>query len=186
MGSSSITDVCFADSTTYEEFRIDEEEEELNCLAPGKKCSGVSEVYLLIQKNHKEKERLRKEIARLEHQQDRTLAALASEIFDLDRFWKRLQLNVVTPESLDELRGLEIVIKRMWSVLEERDVEVEDLNGAPVSDELLKTVEVLKHLREPGILDPIVRETKMPVIRRAGRLIQTGEVITAVGDDVTW
>lgn len=181
--SSSISDIHFANSTTYEEFRIKEEEEVLSCLAPGRKCSGISEVYLLIQKNYKEKEKLRKESAKLEHQQDKTLAALASEIFDLGRFWSRLQQKIVEQECLEELKGLEIILKRMWSVLDERQVEILDLTGMPVSDELLKTVEVLKYVREPGTVAPIIKETKMPVIRCKGRLIQTGEVIATVGDN---
>jgi hypothetical protein len=182
--STSINDVTLADTeTTCEEFRIDEEEKELKCLLRGRNCSGFSEAYLLIQKNHKEKRILLKEIDQLEHQQDKTLALLGSEIFDLQRFWNRMNQDMASPGHTDDMKGFEIILNRMWKLLDERDVEVEDLTGKPITDQLLNSVEVLKYLREPERIEPIVKEMKLPVIRRSGRLIQTGEIIAAVASD---
>jgi len=180
---SSTTEIDGTEPAVHEEFKIEESEEELNCLSFGKKCTGFSEAYLLIQKKQLEKNKLLKEIARLGHEQDKTLAFFGSEVFDLEKLLQDIGQKEVAKEHLLELKGLEIILKRMWAALHERDVDVLDMSGKLVNDEMLKSVQVLKYINEPGVSEPIIKETKTPVIYREGRLIQMGLVIITVGEN---
>lgn len=109
-----------------------------------------------------------------------TLARLAAQRFELERLLERLlpQLAQAGRDDLGEVLGL---FARGWDAeLARAGVEVEDLAGEPLTDELAEVVEVEAAVPDPETAAAVVRESLSPLVRWHGRVVAAARVITSV------
>ena len=174
MEFSLISDKFKSKKTVDSEFTINESEEQ--CVFGDKKIIPSSEAYILIKKACEKSKKHKKEIEGFKKKENKILASLATEVFGFSKY--------ITDSKEkgfgDKFKGFELIQSRMQEVLERDDIEILDPTGKALNNELLNKVEVLKYIKEEGILEPVVKETKNPLIYRKGKLIQLGVVIGAI------
>jgi len=156
------------------EFIINENEE--GCIFGDKKINTSSEAYILIKKACEKSKKHQKEIEGFKKKENKILASLATEVFGFSRY--------ITDSKEkgfgNKFNGFELIQSRMQEILERDDIEIVDPTGMALNNELLNKVEVLKYIKEEGVLEPVVKETKDPLVYRKGNLIQFGVVIGAI------
>jgi len=108
------------------------------------------------------------------------IALLAAQRLEYERLLRR-----ILPEL--ELRGLPEVCKvlmlyaRSWDAdLRRARVEVRDLTGSVLTDELCEMIEVESAIPDPAVSKTVVRETLLPLVLHEGRVASPAKVITSV------
>jgi molecular chaperone GrpE (heat shock protein) len=100
-----------------------------------------------------------------------TIAALATERFELDRLIKRIEPELAALGADNALRVLDL-FARAWSAsLARHGVEVRDLTGASFDDEIAEAVEVNAAIEDASIATPMIRETLAPLVVHRGRIV---------------
>jgi hypothetical protein len=165
------------DAATITEFAIGDTEMELKSLASIKKTP-YSESYMLIQKHHKEKARLLKEMEDWRKQEDKNLAQLGTEIFVFGTYLEGLQGAMAGAGLSEEVRGLSILQAKMVDLLSEYGVELINPTGQTLTQELRGQAQVF-YVKKEGVTEPVVMETKEPLIHRRGKFVKAGVVIAA-------
>jgi|GEM_PF-1892128 len=160
------------------EFMIKEEAEELRCLA-GDSKTPASEIFVIIQKNHREKKELQGKIIQLEETANTVLAQVATEVFDLNRSFLKLKERTTSDKLDEDFQGLDILRKRIQDILNRNKVEAVDLTGRMIDDEMLPQIVIIKNIPDEHVTQPVVRQTIQPLILRDGKMIQKG-VVTVV------
>jgi len=155
-------------------FTINEKAEQ--CVFGDKKINPSSEAYILIKKACEKNKKHQQEIEAFKKKENKMLASMATEVFGFSRY--------ITDSKekgfKNKFKGFELIQSRMQEILEKDDIEIVDPTGKALNNELLNKVEVLKYIKEEGVLEPVVKETKNPLIYRKGKLIQFGVVIGAI------
>ncbi len=127
-----------------------------------------------------ERERAAEELERHRRETSRLLARLAAERFDFERLLDRVlpDLAGAGREDLgDKLR----LFARSWDAeLERARVEVRDLTGDAVTDELAEIIEVEGVVPDPGTSQAVVREALSPLVLWQDRVVGLSKVITSV------
>jgi hypothetical protein len=110
----------------------------------------------------------------------RLIATLAAERFEFDRLMARIAPELERRNSNDLLQFL-VLFKRSWELRMRRaSIEVVDLTGQPVTDELAGDVEVESHVPDPSVAETRVRETLIPLVLLGGRSIGMAKIVTSV------
>lgn len=177
MKPSWISKAGASDAAAVPEFAIDEAEMELKSLA-GVKKAPYSESYMLIQKHHREKARLLREMEDWRKQEDKNLARLGTEIFVFGTYLEGLQGAMEVAGLSEEFHGLSILQAKMVDLLAEYGVELINLTGQPLTQELRGQAQVF-YVKKEGVTEPVVMETKEPLIHRRGKFVKAGVVIAA-------
>jgi hypothetical protein len=108
------------------------------------------------------------------------IASLAAERFEFERLARRLEPDLARLQATELLRALDLY-KRAWDqVLRRNNVEVHDLTGCPLTDDLAEDIEVEGHVPDPSATRTVVRETLSPLVRYEGKTIGMAKVITSV------
>ncbi len=160
---------------TIPEFEIVETELPLKSLSSIKK-SPLSEIYALLQQQHKEKARLSGERQKQQKDEDRLLAQLGAEIFVLGKCLEEERDKLAAAGFEPELQRLLIQQEKLVELLKSQGVELINLTGEPLTLELLDKVKVLGWNTEPDLTIPLVQETMSPLIYRHDRFVQGGVV----------
>lgn len=123
--------------------------------------------------------------ARLEIEQHtreagRTLARVAAARFDFGRVLARV-LPLLAEGGRDDIGRILELFARSWDAeLERARVEVRDVTGQPITEELAAVIEVEAAIPEPAVHQAAVRETLSPLVLWAGRPVGVARVITSV------
>jgi len=110
---------------------------------------------------------------------DAVIAALASVRFEFQRLLDRFARG---PSSLepDKFRELLELFAKQWDAsLHRCGVEVKDLTGEVMTDELADVVDVQNAIPDPSATELTVRDTLAPLVRRGGRIAGRAVVVTS-------
>jgi molecular chaperone GrpE (heat shock protein) len=174
MEFSLISNKFKSKKTVDSKFTINENEEQ--CVFGDKKINPSSEAYILIKQACEKNKKHKKEIEGFKKKENKMLGSLATEVFGFFRYIADSKEKGFG----DKFKGFELIQNRMQEILEKDDIEIIDPTGKALNNELLNQVEVLKYIKEEGVLEPVVKETINPLIYRKGKLIQLGVVIGAI------
>lgn len=109
-----------------------------------------------------------------------TLAQLAAERFEFERVMERTRADL----GKNKLRKLKQILnlhrKRWDNVLKRLEIEIVDLQGMVLSEELAAVIEVESAVPNSKVTETTVRETLSPLIKMRGELIGIGRVVTSV------
>jgi hypothetical protein len=128
----------------------------------------------------------RQEVERHTREAGNTLARLAAARFEFGRLLARILPALAAgaagaSASRVDVAGLLELFARGWDAeLERAAVEVRELTGLEMSDELAAVTAVEAAVPDPGIARAVVRETLSPLVLWAGRVVGVAQVITAV------
>ena len=117
------------------------------------------------------------------HQAHRTMARLAAQRFEFTRLSQRIrsELETLCPdhtETIDNVLGL---FARNWDAnLRRAGLEVIDLTGHPLTNELAEVVEVESAIPDASAREIVVRETLTPLVKVEGQVVALAKIITAV------
>jgi hypothetical protein len=110
----------------------------------------------------------------------RALARLAAPRFELGRLLARIQ-PLLAGGGLENVAALLDLFARAWDAeLERAGVEVREVTGLEVSDELAAHISVAAAVPDPRIARAVVSETLSPLVVWSGRVVGVAQVITAV------
>lgn len=113
----------------------------------------------------------------------RLVASLATERFELDRMMRRISSELTRRNCADLLQAI-VLYSRAWDLkLTRASLQVLDLTGQPLTDELLGDVEVESHMPDPSVPVTMVRETIIPLVLLSGKVIGPAKIVTAVPID---
>ncbi len=108
---------------------------------------------------------------------ERTIARLATGRFEFQRLLDRVERAGTAPD----LAGALALQARAWDAeLQRAGVEVRDLQGEVLTDELYAQVEVAGAVPDPAVDRPTVRETLVPLVLVGGQVVGAAQVITSV------
>lgn len=122
----------------------------------------------------------RQEIERSTREAGRTLARVAAVRFELGRLLARVLPMLAEANRSDVARILELFARGWDAELERARVEVRDVTGQPLTDELAAVIEVEGAIPDPAVDQAMVRETLSPLVLWAGRVVGVARVITSV------
>lgn len=122
----------------------------------------------------------REQLATQSRKMNRLVAQLASERFELERLLRRV-LPELEAAGLTSLAKVLTLFARSWdSNLRRAEIEVRDVTGCELTDELVEVVEVESAVVDAGVRQTVVRETITPLVIYQGRVIGVATIITAV------
>jgi hypothetical protein len=124
--------------------------------------------------------RARQEIEQHTRGAGRTLARIAVARFELGRVLARVLPMLVESGRDDVARILELFARGWDSELERARVEVRNVTGQLITEELAAVIEVEAAIPEPAVRRATVRETLSPLVLWAGRPVGVARVITSV------
>jgi hypothetical protein len=124
--------------------------------------------------------RQQSEIAETSRKTHRLISALAAERFEFDRLMRRLKPELERRNAGDLIQLLDLFAKAWDLKLGRASIQVVDLAGLPLSDELAGDVEVESHFPDPSVVQATVRETLIPLVLLEGKTIGSAKIITAV------
>jgi hypothetical protein len=108
------------------------------------------------------------------------IASLAGERFEFERLVRRMVPELVRMEAAELIKALDL-FQRAWDqTLRRNKIEVLDISGWTLTDEIAEEIEVKGHVSDSGVTQTKVRETLAPLVRIEGRTIATAKVITSV------
>jgi hypothetical protein len=108
------------------------------------------------------------------------IAGLAAERFEFSRLVRRIARELERLGASDSLRVLELH-ERAWDQrLSRAHIEVLDVTGFPLTNELLANVEVEAAVPDATVAHSEIRETLTPLVSLNGRPIGTAKVVTSV------
>lgn len=108
------------------------------------------------------------------------IVALAAERFEFARLMRRIAPELERLGANDVLRVLDLHARAWDHRLTRNHVEVRDLTGFPLSDELLENVEVEAAVLDPAVAQSEIRETLSPLVLLHGQPIGISKVVTSV------
>ncbi len=127
-----------------------------------------------------ERERAADEIERHRQESSRLLARLAAERFEFERLLVRV-LPDLAGTDLEDLGEKLRLFARSWDAeLGRARVEVRDLTGDAVTDELAEVIEVEGVVPDPDTSQAVVREALSPLVLWQGQVVGLSKVITSV------
>jgi hypothetical protein len=110
----------------------------------------------------------------------RLVAILAAERFEFDRMMRRIGPELTRRNCTDLLQSIGLYA-RAWDLkLSRASLEVVDLAGYPLTDELAGEVEVESHLPDPSVSVTTVHETLVPLVVLGGKVIGPAKIVTSV------
>jgi len=110
----------------------------------------------------------------------RLIAVLVVERFELDRMMRRIEPELTRRGCTDLLLSISLYA-RAWDLkLSRASLQVVDLTGSPLTDELAGEVEVESHLPDPSVTVTTVRETLVPLVLLDGKVIGPAKIVTSV------
>jgi hypothetical protein len=110
----------------------------------------------------------------------RTISELAAERFAFDRLIGRI-LPMLESAGLEQAVKVIQLYARSWDAnLKRARIEVADLAGQPLTDELAEVIEVESAISDPAVREIVVRETLSPLVKLEGRVIGLARVNTSV------
>jgi hypothetical protein len=152
--------------------------------APGGLPELALELYRRVGDSTREAEeqqrKARQEIEQHTREAGRTLARVAAARFELGRVLARVLPMLAEGGREDVGRILELFARGWDAELERARVEVRDVTGQPITDELAAVIEVEAAVPEPMVPHATVRETLSPLVLWAGRPVGVARVITSV------
>lgn len=142
------------------------------------------ELYRQIAGAAREREEQRRsaqqETERQTREAERTLARLAAVRFELARLLARILPALAEGGREDIVRILELFARSWDAELERCRIEVRDVAGEPVTDELAAVIEVEAAVPDPTTREAKVRETLSPLVVWDDRVVGVARVITSV------
>jgi hypothetical protein len=128
----------------------------------------------------RQRQAARHEVERHTRETGHILGRLAAMRFEFARLLVRIRPQLAGAAGEDVFRLLDL-FARGWDVeLERTEIEVRDVNGQPMTDELAERIEVLGAVPDPACSEATVRETLSPLVLWAGRVVGVARVITSV------
>lgn len=124
--------------------------------------------------------RARQEVEQHTREAGRTLARVAAARLDFSRLLGRVLPMLSDGGREDVGRILELFARGWDAELERSRVEVRDVTGQPITEELAAVIEVEAAVPEPAVSQAMVRETLSPLVLWAGRVVGVARVITSV------
>lgn len=108
-----------------------------------------------------------------------SLAALAGQRFEFERMLRRLRPQL---EGCGEaLRVLDLFARGWDAVLGREQIEVRDLTGLPLSDEIAECIDEVSGAVPDGAVDHVVvRETLVPVVLHRGAVIGRAAIVKTI------
>jgi hypothetical protein len=122
----------------------------------------------------------RQEVEKFTREAGRVLARLAAARFELERLLARLRPELAAAGRDDLGRVLDLFARGWDAELERSRVEVRDVTGLPMTDELAQLIEVEGAVPDVASRETTVRETLAPLVLWAGRVVGVARVITSV------
>ena len=113
-------------------------------------------------------------------QTSRIIAQLAAQRFEYERLLKRV-LPELEVAGLREVGDVLLLFARSWDAeLRSACVEVRDLTGQMVTDDLTDMIEVHSAVSESGAESVLIRETLFPLVMYRDVVVGPAHVITSV------
>jgi len=110
----------------------------------------------------------------------RTVSELAAERFAFERLLVRI-LPMLENAGLEQAVKVIQLYARSWDAnLKRARIEVADLAGQRLTDELAEMIEVESPISDPTVREIVVRETLTPLVKLEGRVIGLARVNTSV------
>ena len=123
---------------------------------------------------------LRAELAEKSRSAQRLIAMLAAERFEFDRILRRLSPELERRGASDLLQYLNLFV-RAWDLkLSRANIQVLDIAGCLLDDELAGDVEVESHVPDVSVSATMVRETLVPLVKLDGKTIGQAKIVTSV------
>lgn len=111
---------------------------------------------------------------------NRVITELATERFEFERLIRRI-LPDIEKAGIEHVARVITLYARSWdSNLRRAQVEVRDLTGSPLTDELAEVIEVESAIPDPSVSVLMIREMLSPLVRVEGRVTGIAKVITSV------
>lgn len=110
----------------------------------------------------------------------RVIALLAAERFEFERLMRRILPDLRAAGADEAVRVLTLYARTWDANLRRSQVEVCDLTGSVLTDELSELVEVESALPDSTVSEPVVRETLSPLVKVEGHVVSLSKVITSV------
>lgn len=108
------------------------------------------------------------------------IALLAAQRLEYGRLLRRI-LPELEQRGLPEVCKVLTLYARSWDAdLRRARVEVRDLAGSVLTDELREMIEVESAIPDPAVGETVVRETLFPLVLHEGRVASPAKVITSV------
>lgn len=126
-----------------------------------------------------EQERTERQLAAQQRAADEVMAALAAPRFELARLCARLLPRLEVTGLAPEARALSLFARAWDQELTRHGVEVCDLSGQELSDELAQVVEVEAAVADPAVRELRVRQTLVPLVKLGGRVVGVARVISS-------
>lgn len=108
------------------------------------------------------------------------IAELASERFEFERLIARILPEIEKAGLEDVARVITLYVRSWDSNLRRAQIEVINLTGHHLTDEIAEVIEVESAISDPSISSVIIRETLSPLIKIKGRVISVAKVISSV------
>lgn len=151
---------------------------------PGNLPELALELYRRVAESAREADEQRRraaqEIERHTREAGRTLASLAAARFELGRLFARITPALAAAGQEDLGRVLALFARSWDAELERARIEVRDVTGRPMTEELAAVIEVEGAVPDPAARETLVRETLSPLVLWAGRVVGVARVITSV------
>jgi hypothetical protein len=151
-------------------------------------CGDIEDAALALYQKLADTERAAEEFRRKAHDELRDqsaksrvlIARLAAERFEFERLARRMEPDLVRLEAAGLLRALDLY-RRAWDqLLRRNNIEVCDITGYPLTDEIAEDLEVEGHVPDPAVTQTTIREMLSPLVRLEGKTIGMAKVITSV------
>ncbi len=124
--------------------------------------------------------KLREELGEQARALKRLIALLASERFEFDRLMRRIGPELMSGGMAGLMESLQLYARGWDMRLNRMSIQVVDLAGYPLSDDLVNDLEVESHVHDPSIRATTIRETLVPQVFLEGKSIGMAKVIAAV------
>lgn len=122
----------------------------------------------------------REQLDALSRDANRTIRELAAERFEFGRLVERILPALTQAGLADVIKVLDIYARTWDANLKRARVEVENLTGRVLTDELAELVEVESAIPDPAVRETIVRKTLTPLVKIDGRVTGLAKVNTSV------
>lgn len=124
--------------------------------------------------------RLRMEMSEKARSANRLIAALAVERFEFERLVRRLRPELERCKAADAMQAFDLY-SRAWDLkLGRAGIEVVDLTGHTLSDDIADDVEVESFVPDPSVTQTMVRETLVPLVLLQGKTVGQAKIVTSV------
>jgi hypothetical protein len=120
------------------------------------------------------------QLEELQRAKNRTISDQAVERFEFQRLLERILPALEAAGLADVIKVLRLYARSWDASLQRAQIEVEDLTGRLLTDELVELIEVESAIPDPAVHASVVRKTIRPLVKIDGHVTGLAKVNTSV------